>query len=144
MTQVFCYPIRTGYRTAERGLFALGRRNVVKWGMPAQSTWLVRIPLPFRNLELALPRPFVDRPVLESLLGIGRRGAQEIIAPCVSDRIGSSGLADRDPSYPPPRGSRHGDAGPDGDSPPPKSRARPRAAPDRTHQRASSPRRGPS
>jgi hypothetical protein len=43
----------------------------------------------------ALPRPFVDRATIESLLGVGRR-AQQILAPCVTERVGSNGLADRD------------------------------------------------
>jgi hypothetical protein len=43
----------------------------------------------------ALPRPFVDRATVESLLGVGRRRAQQILAPCVTERVGSNGLADR-------------------------------------------------
>jgi hypothetical protein len=34
--------------------------------------------------------------MLEFLLGVGRRRAQQILAPCVVDRVGTSGLADRD------------------------------------------------
>ena len=48
-------------------------------------------------LELqGLPRPFVDRATVEFLLGVGRRRAQQILAPCVTDRVGTNGLADRD------------------------------------------------
>ncbi len=48
-------------------------------------------------LELeALPRPFVDRATVEFLLGVGRRRAQQILAPCVTERVGANGLADRD------------------------------------------------
>ena len=48
-----------------------------------------------RELEL-LPRPFVDRATLEFLLGVGRRRAQQILAPCITERVGTNGLADRD------------------------------------------------
>ncbi len=33
---------------------------------------------------------------MEFLLGVGRRRAQQILAPCVTDRVGTNGLADRD------------------------------------------------
>ena len=44
----------------------------------------------------ALPRPFVDRAAVELLLGVGRRRAQQIIAPCVSERVGANGLVERE------------------------------------------------
>lgn len=44
----------------------------------------------------ALPLPWVDRATVERVLGVGRRRAQQILAPCVSLQIGSNGLADRD------------------------------------------------
>ncbi len=43
----------------------------------------------------SLPRPFVDRATLEFLLAVGRRRAQQILAPCVTDRVGANGLAER-------------------------------------------------
>ncbi len=43
-----------------------------------------------------LPRPFVDRPTVEFLFGVGRRRAQQIMAPCITDRVGTNGLAERD------------------------------------------------
>jgi len=63
--------------------------------MPAKPAWLSKINDIVRELE-ALPRPFVDRATVEFLLGVGRRRAQQIMAPCVTDRVGASGLADRD------------------------------------------------
>jgi hypothetical protein len=42
-----------------------------------------------------LPEPWIDRPTLEAVLGIGRRRAQQILAPLVRRRIGKSGLAPR-------------------------------------------------
>jgi hypothetical protein len=63
--------------------------------VPAKPLWYSRIPAVIQVLE-ALPRPFVDRATIESLLGVGRRRAQQILAPCVSERVGSNGLADRD------------------------------------------------
>ncbi len=63
--------------------------------MPAKPAW-------YRNLDYiigelqASSRPFVDRPSVERLLNVKRRRAQQIMAPCISERVGSSGLADRD------------------------------------------------
>ena len=62
--------------------------------MPAKPVWYGRLDEIVRELE-ALPRPFVDRATVEFLLKVGRRRAQQILAPCISDHIGSSGLADR-------------------------------------------------
>jgi hypothetical protein len=63
--------------------------------MPAKPAWYAKFDEVVAQLE-ALPRPAVDSATLEFLLGVGRRRAQQILAPCVSDRIGASGLADRD------------------------------------------------
>src|SRR5689334_11666939 len=62
--------------------------------MPAKPAWYSRINKVIGELE-ALPRPFVDRATVEFLLGVGRRRAQQIIAPCIFERVGASGLADR-------------------------------------------------
>jgi hypothetical protein len=62
--------------------------------MPAKPVWYSRINDVIRDLE-ALPRPFVDRATVEFLLGIGRRRAQQIMAPCITARVGANGLADR-------------------------------------------------
>ena len=43
-----------------------------------------------------MPRAFVDRATVEFLLGVSRRRAQQIMAPCIMQRLGSNGLADRD------------------------------------------------
>ena len=63
--------------------------------MPAKPAWYSRINEIIHDLE-QLPRPFVDRATVETLLGVGRRRAQQIMASSVADRIGASGLADRD------------------------------------------------
>jgi hypothetical protein len=63
--------------------------------MPARPAWISRINEICQELE-RLPRPFVDRSTLEALLQVGRRRAQQILAPCVSDRVGTNGLADRE------------------------------------------------
>ncbi len=62
--------------------------------MPAKPVWLSKIDEVIRQIE-DLPRPFVDRATVEFLLGVGRRRAQQIMAPCITDRVGSNGLADR-------------------------------------------------
>ena len=63
--------------------------------MPAKPAWYSKIEDVIRTLE-SLPRPFVDRATVEFLLGVGRRRAQQIMAPSITDRVGASGLADRD------------------------------------------------
>ena len=63
--------------------------------LPAKPLWYSKINDVVVQLQ-ALPRPFVDRATLEFLLGVGRRRAQQIMAPCITERVGSSGLADRD------------------------------------------------
>lgn len=63
--------------------------------MPAKPCWLNKIDDVIRDLE-ARPLPFVDRATVELLLGVGRRRAQQIMAPCIRDRVGTNGLADRD------------------------------------------------
>src|SRR5579863_7004902 len=63
--------------------------------MPAKPGWYTHLDDILRELG-ALPRPFVDRATVEALLGVGRRRAQQILAPCITDRVGTNGLADRD------------------------------------------------
>jgi len=65
------------------------------WTVPAKPVWYGNLPQIIRELE-ELPRPFVDRATVEFLLGVGRRRAQQIMLPCITDRVGASGLADRD------------------------------------------------
>ena len=62
--------------------------------MPAKPVWYAKIPDVLRALE-TLPRPFIDRATIEFLLGVGRRRAQQIMAPCITDHVGANGLADR-------------------------------------------------
>jgi hypothetical protein len=63
--------------------------------VPAKPVWYNRIHEILGELR-SLPRPFVDRTTVEFLLRVGRRRAQQIMAPCIVDRIGSNGLADRE------------------------------------------------
>lgn len=62
--------------------------------MPDKPTWCGHLDEIARRL-LALPDPWVDRAMLEEFLGVGRRRAQQILAPCVGRQIGANGLADR-------------------------------------------------
>jgi hypothetical protein len=64
-------------------------------GVPRKPAWYNKFDHIIGELR-ALPRPFVDRATVEFLFGVGRRRAQQIMAPCVTDRIGTNGLADRD------------------------------------------------
>jgi len=63
--------------------------------MPDKPIWFGRLDQVIAELE-ALPQPWIDRAGLERLLGVGRRRAQQILQPCVTQQIGASGLADRD------------------------------------------------
>jgi hypothetical protein len=62
--------------------------------MPAKPAWYGKLGSVVAQLE-ALPRPTVDTATLEFLLGVGRRRAQQILAPCITHRVGASGLAER-------------------------------------------------
>jgi hypothetical protein len=62
--------------------------------MPDKPLWLDRLPEAVRQLEQA-DEPWVDRTALESLLGIGRRRAQQLLAPVARRRVGTSLVADR-------------------------------------------------
>ena len=63
--------------------------------MPDKPFWCGRLEQIFQELG-ALPDPWVDRAILEHALGIGRRRAQQILAPCVTRQIGRNGLARRE------------------------------------------------
>jgi hypothetical protein len=62
--------------------------------MPAKPAWYARIDHIVSELQ-ALPGPWVDRSTLEFLLGVGPRRAQQVMAGCATDRVGTSSLADR-------------------------------------------------
>jgi len=63
--------------------------------MPAKPRWYRNLPHILNELRRH-PLPYVDRATVELLLGVSRRRAQQILAPCVADRVGTSGLAHRD------------------------------------------------
>src|SRR5690348_2824172 len=63
--------------------------------MPAKPAWYGKLDEIIIELR-ALPRSWVDRGTIELLLGIGPRRAQQIMTNCVTDRVGTSSLADRD------------------------------------------------
>ena len=63
--------------------------------MPYKPHWFSRINEITKSIA-GLPEPFVDRGTVESLLGVGRRRALQIMAPCISRHVGTSGLVDRE------------------------------------------------
>ena len=71
------------------------RTNIVKHPCPQNPPGTASSTTLSANSS-ALPRPFVDRATVEFLLGVGRRRAQQILAPCITERVGTNGLADRD------------------------------------------------
>jgi hypothetical protein len=62
--------------------------------MPDKPLWLDRLPEALRQLENGT-EPWIDRPALESLLGVGRRRAQQLLAPIAIRRVGTSVVASR-------------------------------------------------
>lgn len=62
--------------------------------MPAKPTWYGCLDRIVAELE-ALPYPWVDRGTLQFLLGVGPRRAQQLMAECATERVGTSSLADR-------------------------------------------------
>ena len=62
--------------------------------MPANPLWLERLPQVIEELE-DRAESWVDRATLETLLGVGRRRAQQLLARMPSRRIGASVVADR-------------------------------------------------
>jgi hypothetical protein len=60
--------------------------------MPDKPVWYSRLDAAIAQLE-QLPHPFIDRAALEFALGVGRRRAQQILRPFVSQTVGRSGLA---------------------------------------------------
>lgn len=63
--------------------------------MPDKPTWYAELPRILAQLR-SLPQPWVDRSLVEQLLEVGRRRAQQILAPCATRRVGASVVADRD------------------------------------------------
>ena len=62
--------------------------------MAAKPSWFRRLPEILSELE-ALPSPWITRGTVEFLLRIGPRRAQQIMAPCAVERVGTSMVADR-------------------------------------------------
>jgi hypothetical protein len=60
--------------------------------MPDKPVWYDRLTEAEAQIA-ALPSPWVDRKTLESVLGVGRRRAQQILQPLVRFTIGKNGLA---------------------------------------------------
>ena len=63
--------------------------------MPDKPLWLDRLPEAIRQLEDHAADPWVDRPAIEALLGVGRRRAQQLLAPLAQRRVGTSLVASR-------------------------------------------------
>ena len=63
--------------------------------MPVQPSWFNHFDT-IRAAMRASGCPFVDRATVQALLGVGRRRAQQILAPCVTECVGTNGLAERE------------------------------------------------
>jgi hypothetical protein len=62
--------------------------------MPDKPLWLARLSSAIEELE-ANPDPWVHRAMIESLLGVGRRRAQQLLAPIAKRVVGTSVVAER-------------------------------------------------
>ncbi len=60
--------------------------------MPDKPLWLGRLDSAVKELE-ELPLPWVDSALLERVLSISRRRAQQLLKPLIQKTIGKSGLA---------------------------------------------------
>ncbi|MCX6596154.1 MAG: hypothetical protein NTV70_07285 [Acidobacteria bacterium] len=63
--------------------------------MPDKPTWYGSIPEALAALE-ALESPWIDRQMLQTLLGVGRRRAQQLMKPLANRLIGRNLLVERD------------------------------------------------
>jgi hypothetical protein len=63
--------------------------------MPDKPTWSGNIEKIATHLR-SLPEPWIDRRILQDLLGVGARRAQQILGPCVERQIGANGVAGRE------------------------------------------------
>jgi hypothetical protein len=62
--------------------------------MPDKPLWLGNLPTALGALESS-PETWIDRSTLQSLLGVGRRRAQQLLKPVTAHRIGTSAFAHR-------------------------------------------------
>lgn len=75
-------------------IFCASAHNRIWSPVPDKPLWLERLPQVIDRLQ-ERAEPWVDRATLESLLGVGRRRAQQLLAQVPSQRVGASVLAGR-------------------------------------------------
>ena len=63
--------------------------------MSSKPSWYARLDHIVSELE-ALPSPWITRGTVEFLLGVGARRAQQLMASCVTEQVGTSVVADRE------------------------------------------------
>jgi hypothetical protein len=63
--------------------------------VPDKPIWYDRLDAALQKVE-AFPSPWIDRLALESILGVGRRRAQQILRPLVRHTLGKNGLAPKE------------------------------------------------
>src|SRR5947207_13187694 len=63
---------------------------------PAKPAWHGQLDQIVSELEALPPGSSVNRSTVQFLLRVGPRRAQQIMAACVTERVGASSLADRD------------------------------------------------
>lgn len=76
-----------------RKIASAGGKLIIGTAMPDKPIWCGHLDAITLQLRQAAD-PWVDRALLESVLRIGRRRAQQLLAPCVSRKIGANGVAD--------------------------------------------------
>jgi hypothetical protein len=63
--------------------------------MSSKSSWYARLDQIVADLE-ALPSPWITRGTVEFLFGVGPRRAQQLMASCATEQVGTSIVADRE------------------------------------------------
>jgi hypothetical protein len=72
-----------------------GGRLDLRPTMPDKPLWCGHLDAIAKELR-SLPYPWVDRSMVERLLQVKRRRAQQILQPCVHQQAGTNGVADRE------------------------------------------------
>lgn len=63
--------------------------------MPSKPIWYGRLDEILATIS-ALPQPWVDRRMVQDILGVGPRRAQQILQSCLTEKVGTSGVATRE------------------------------------------------
>src|SRR5579872_831047 len=89
LSDIICFVMR--YR-AQRQFVVVCCQNSK---MPAKPTWYGRLDQIVAEVS-ALAQPWIDRHMVQEILQVRPRRAQQILQPCLSGKVGNSGVASRE------------------------------------------------